>query len=117
LAVQYPPGTLETYCAFKRWTKEQGGLTLTSGMPIATDDRAQAKINGVVLAASTNPSFTTQWHAADGSYWPLDKTKIDAMSGELQAHINNCFIISSQTMADISAGTITTRDQIDAAFG
>ena len=116
LAEQFPPGTLETYCVYKRWLKEQGGLTLSSGMPIATDDRAQAKINGVVIAATADAAFTTQWHAADGTYWPLDATAIKAMSGELQTHINACFDTSAETMAGIAGGTITTRDDIDAAF-
>jgi hypothetical protein len=116
LAAQYPPGSLETYCVFKRWQKEQGGITLTSGMPIATDDRAQAKINGVRLAILDAPGGTTQWHAADGTYWPLDVAAITAMSNELQAHINNCFTISSDTMAAIAGGTITTLTQIDSAF-
>jgi hypothetical protein len=113
---QYPPGSLETYCLFKRWEKEQGGITLASGMPIATDDRSQAKINGVRLAATKDAAFTTQWHAADGTYWPLGSTAITAMSDELQAHINNCFTISSQTMAGIADGSITTLAQIDSAF-
>ena len=116
LAEQYPPGSLETYCVFKRWQKEQGGITLTSGMPLKTDDRSQAKVNGAVLAATADPNFTTQWHADDGSYWPLDAAGVTAMSAELQAHINNCFTISSDTMAGIAGGTITTLAQIDSAF-
>lgn len=115
-AAQFPPGSLNTYCVFKRWEKEQGGITLASGMPLKTDDRSQAKVNGAVLAATADPNFTTQWHAADDTYWPLDAAGVTAMSGELQAHINNCFTISSQTMAAITAGTITTLAQIDAAF-
>jgi hypothetical protein len=115
-AAQYPPGMLQTYCVFKRWQKEQGGLTLTSGMPLKTDDRSQAKVNGAVLAATADQNFTTQWHADDGSYWPLDAAGVTAMSAELQAHINNCFAISAQTMAEITNGTITTLAQIDTAF-
>jgi hypothetical protein len=115
-AEQYPPGSLNNYCVFKRWEKEQGGMMLGSGMPLKTDDRAQAKVNGAVLAATADPNFTTQWHAADGSYWPLDAAGVTAMSGELQAHINNCFTISSQTMAGIIDGSITTLAQIDSAF-
>jgi hypothetical protein len=91
-------------------------MVLASGMPIATDDRAQAKINGAVLAATADPNFTTQWHAADGSYWALDAAAITAMSNELQTHINNCFTTSSQTMAGIADGSITTLAQIDSAF-
>jgi Domain of unknown function (DUF4376) len=107
---------LQYYTAFKRWQKEQGGLTLTSGMPILTDDRSQAKINGARLFATNNSTFTTQWHAADGNFYPLAAADVISMSDQLQTHIDNCFAISSQTMAGIADGSITTRDQIDAAF-
>ena len=128
LAVQYPPGTLETYTGFKRWHKEQGGITLTSGMPIETNDRAQAKISGAMLAAKYPPAsakappggggiaFTTKWHAADGTVWPLDTPAIVAMNDALQLHIDQCFEASSAVVAGIADGTITTREQIDAAF-
>jgi hypothetical protein len=116
LADQYPPGTLETYTAHKRWQKEQAGITLTSGMPIKTDDRAQAKISGAYFAAQEVPTVVTPWHAADGTVHDLDATQISAMNNELLTHINNCFSISSDVLAGIAAGTITTREQIDAAF-
>jgi hypothetical protein len=116
LAEQYPPGMLETYCISKRWQKEQAGITLTSGMPIKTDDRSQAKITGAYAAAQAMPTVTTMWQAADGSVHALDATQIIAMNEELLIHIDDCFAISAQVLTDIAAGTITTREQIDAAF-
>lgn len=117
LAEFYPPGSLETYCTYTRWRLESGGMTLTSGMQLATDDRGKARVNGVVIAATGNPQFTTQWHATDNTIHPLDKAAIDAMSTELQAFIENAFRISADVLAQIEAGSITSRDQIDAAFG
>jgi hypothetical protein len=116
LGEQYPPGTLVTYNAFKRWQKEQAGITATSGMPLKTDDRSQAKINGVYLALQASPGSTTQWHAADGTYWSLAQADVEAMSADLQTHINNCFQIGSDTLNSINDGTITTLAQIDAAY-
>jgi hypothetical protein len=109
LAAQYPPGALTTYTWFKRWQKEQGGLMTSFGVPIKTDDRAQAKITGVYAAQQVNPAVTTPWHAADN-------TVHEAMNRDLLTHINNCFAISADVLAEIAAGTITTREQIDAAF-
>jgi hypothetical protein len=85
-------------------------------MPIKTDDRAQAKINGAAIASTNDASFATQWQAADGSYWPLDQAGVAAMSTELQAYINQCFTTSKATMDGIDGGTITTRTEVDAAF-
>jgi hypothetical protein len=116
-AEHHPPGSLRTYCIYTRWRKESGGMTLTSGMPIKTDDRAKARISGTFAAAQANPAFTTQWHAADHTVHALDKAAIDAMSNELQAFIEDSFAVSADVLAQIEAGTITTREQIDAAFG
>ena len=33
LSELYPAGTLKTYTVFKRWEKEQGGITTSFGMP------------------------------------------------------------------------------------
>lgn len=115
-AEQYPGGMLDTYTADCRWRKEQAGITLTSGMPIKTDDRSQAKITGAYAAAQVMPTVTTTWHAADGTDHPLDATAIIAMNQELLVHIDDCFAISAEVLAQIAAGTITTREQIDAAF-
>ena len=38
------------------------------------------------------------------------------MNNELLVHINNCFSISADMVAGIEDGTITTHEQIDAAF-
>ena len=91
LADQYPAGSLTTYTAFKRWQKEQGGITLTSGIAIKTDDRSQAKITGAYLATQINPAVTTAWQAADGSVQDLTAAQIEAMNSELLTHINGCF--------------------------
>jgi hypothetical protein len=112
----YSPEQLKAYTADARWRKEQGGLTLTSDMPIKTDDRSQAKINGARVVAENNASLTTQWHAADGTFYDLTAAQVITMSDELQAHIDNCFAISADTSSQIDGGTITTLAQIDAAF-
>jgi hypothetical protein len=116
LAEQYPPGTLETYTAHKRWQKEQAGITLSAGWPIKTDDRSQAKITGVYAAIQVNPAAVTPWAAADGSVHDVSQAEITAMNTDLLTHINNCFSISADVLVQIAAGTITTREQIDAAF-
>jgi hypothetical protein len=108
--------TLQGYSALKRWQKEQGGITLSSGMPIKTDDRSQAKITGAYSAAVELPTVVTPWAAADGNVYPLDGAQIVAMNNELLTHINNCFAVFADVLAQIEAGTITTHEQIDAAF-
>ncbi|UEM11979.1 DUF4376 domain-containing protein [Bradyrhizobium barranii subsp. barranii] len=115
-AEHYPGGMLDTYTASKRWLKEQAGITLESDMPIKTDDRAQAKISGAYFAAQASSAVITPWHAADGAVYQLSATDIEQMNVELLTHINACFSVSADVLSGIEAGTITTREQIDAAF-
>jgi hypothetical protein len=107
---------LHAYSVMTRYNTEQGGLTLSSGMPILTDDRSQAKINGARLAAVNNAAFTTEWHAADGTFHHMLSADVISMSDQLQTHIDNSFTTSSTVATDIEAGTTTTLTQIDAAF-
>jgi hypothetical protein len=112
----YSKEQLAAYSPDKRWRKEQGGITLSSGMPVKTDDRAQAKITGVFVAAQQAPTVITPWHAADGTVQQLDGNQLVAMNNDLLTHINNCFSVSADVLAQIEAGTITSLEQIDAAF-
>jgi hypothetical protein len=110
---------LNFYTLSKRWLTETGGMTvtLTSGpMPIKTDDRAQANINGQRLTAQADPTFTTRWHAADHTIHPLTAAEVIDMSEQLQAHVTDCFDTSATLFTGIADGSITTRAQIDAAF-
>jgi hypothetical protein len=111
-----PSGSLETYNAFKRWQKEQGGITLSLGFKIKTDDRAQAKITGVYAAKDVNPAVTTPWHDADGVVHELTAEQMHTMNVELLTHINACFLVSQDVLVGIAGTTITTREQIDAAY-
>jgi hypothetical protein len=49
-------------------------------------------------------------------FYDLTSAQVIAMSDELQAHINNCFVIAADVQAQITAGAITTCEQVDAAF-
>jgi hypothetical protein len=113
----YSPEQLVAYSENKRWIKEQGGLTLSSGKPIKTDDRAQAKINGSkLMAIDKTTAYNPFWHFADGSIAQLASTDVIAMSNDLQNHVENCFTISANNATGIGNGTITTLEQIDAAY-
>lgn len=113
-AAQYPAGMLSTYASSKRYAKEIGGITV-SGVPVATDDRSKLLIAGARIKADANPGFTTKWKTASG-FVPIDAATIITISDAVLAHVNDCFEIEETMLDDIDAGTITTREQIDAAF-
>ena len=107
---------LTFYTVSKRWQKEQGGIVATDGFPIKTNDRAQAKITGLYAASKEAPAVVTPYHAADNSLHDLDAAQMYQLNVDLLTHINNCFAISADMLAGIADGSITTREQIDAAF-
>jgi hypothetical protein len=115
-ATTYSKHQLAGYAAEARGRKEQGGMTLATGMPILTDERAQVRILGLRLVAHDNAPLTTKWLAPDGKFYDLTAAQVIAMSDELQAHINDCFVIAADVQAQIAAGAITTREQVDSAF-
>ncbi|PWU76220.1 hypothetical protein DK867_02810 [Ochrobactrum sp. POC9] len=111
----HPGMTLQEYAAAKRWEKEVGGIEL-NGLTVATDDRSKTMISGARVAAMANPDFTTAWKGSGGEFAPLDASAVVAISDAVLAHVSNCFATEAQVLAGIDAGTITTVEQIDAAF-
>jgi hypothetical protein len=112
----YSPDQLKAYSDDARWRKEQGGLVTTAGFPIKTDDRSQAKITGAFNAGQVEPTVVTPWRCADGTVVQLDAAGTHAMNDDLLTHINNCFAISADNYTAIDAGTMTTLEEIDAAY-
>lgn len=107
---------LINYTADKRWRKEQGGITATAGFPIKTDDRSQAKITGLYTASQEVPAVVTPFSDADNAVRQLDAAAMHQLHVDLLTHINNCFSVSAAMLAGIADGSITTREQVDAAF-
>ncbi|WP_066473996.1 DUF4376 domain-containing protein [Bosea sp. WAO] len=99
------------YARERRWQVEVGGIVV-GGVPIATDQESQGKILGAYVAASRNPDWTTLWD----SVHPLDAATMLAIGDAVQSHINASFTVRGDVLAAIAAGTITTREEIDAAF-
>lgn len=97
-----------------RWRIETGGV-LVGGVPVATDDRSKTMILGSRVAAMANPAWSAIWDGADGGSYPIDAPTMIAISDAVQAHINAAFAVFDTVKVEISAGTITTREQVEAA--
>lgn len=114
-AAQYPGGMLDTYASFCRWRKEVGDITV-NGISVATDDRSKQMITGARLAAEADVNFTTPWVGTDGSITTLNATQVIAISDAVLAHVQSCFSTFAAVSSGIADETVTTRQQIDAAF-
>lgn len=96
--------------AERRWRAETGGTTFAA-LPVATDDRSQAKIMGARLAANADPGYVVKWKTAAG-FVDLNAPAIVALSDAVRAHVQSCFDREAELTADIEAAA--TREAVDA---
>lgn len=107
------PLSLVDYAANKRWQVETSGIVL-NGVAIDTSRDSQAMITGAYAWSQANPSSTIQFKAASG-FVTLDDATMAAIATAVGAHVQACFAVEAGVQAAITAGSITTIEQIDAA--
>jgi len=110
-----PAPDFPAYAAQKRWEKEVGGI-LVNGLTVSTDDRSKTMISGARVAAQNDPTFSTQWKSSDGTFATINAAAVIAISDAMLSHVSDCFAIEAKVLAEIDAGTISSIEQIDAAF-
>lgn len=103
---------LRGHLADKRWQVETGGITWNA-MPIATDDRAKTLIEGA--ASSLGDTDSVKFKVAAGTWVDVTGAQLRAIRDAIAAHVQACFAKEAELDAAISAGTITTTAEIDAA--
>lgn len=115
-AAQYPGGMLKTYAAAVRYAKEIAGCTV-GGVTYPSDRDTQAKLTAAALFAQVDNTQTFQWKLADGSFSDeLSAAQMITIAAAVGGYVNSCFAEEAAVVAEIDAGTITTRAQVDAAF-
>lgn len=85
---------------FRRQQLEQGGFTFM-GMQIPSDRESQAMINGAVVAAQIDPTFTTVWQVSPDHFVTLDAATILAMGKALRDHVAGAFATQAATVAQL----------------
>jgi hypothetical protein len=99
--------------AERRWRAETGG-TLVNGATIATDENAQAKIVGAVLAAMRDANYSAQWKMPDGRFSTFSHDQIIAAGDAVRAHVQACFdreaSLAAQIVAAADAAAIAAID-------
>lgn len=107
-----PKVDLYAYAADKRWRVETGDVSV-GGMTVATDDRSKVMIMGARIKADADPDYVVGWKGADGNFVELSAPQIIAVSDAVLAHVDACFAAEASVAAAITAGAITTTQQID----
>lgn len=105
------PVNLVAYNAQKRWEKEISGITV-GGAQIDTSRESQSMIAGAYLYSQKNPGSPIKFKASSG-WVTLDAATVETIADAVGAHVQACFAIEADAAAGISAGTVTTTEQID----
>lgn len=105
---------LIAYAAATRYAKEVGGITINS-VKVATDRESQTMLAGAHIFAQQNPDVVIRWKSEDG-FVDLDAATVRAVANAVGAHVQSCFAAEATVTAAISNGSVTTPEQVDAAF-
>lgn len=73
-----------------RENAEKDGV-LVNGNVFPTDSAAQVKYLGILVYASSNPSYTGVWKTVNNSYVTLDAAGIHELCEAVKIHIQACF--------------------------
>jgi hypothetical protein len=112
---------LKYYARQLRDQQERVGFPVTgvTGMTaISSDDYSQNQLERFHDIAAVDATFSPAWVVmADRSTVLLVKADIDNLYGQFIAFIKSNWDIYTNTIKGIDGGTITTRAQVDAAWG
>lgn len=110
-SVRTPADMLAPLTSAKRWRTQIGGTA--AGVP--TDEASRAAvaqaIQSIDLGIITAP---VAWKTPAG-FVNLGRAELLGLAQAMAAHVQDCFDVERDVLAAINAGTITTREQIDAA--
>ena len=108
---------LNYYAAYARWLKIDAGITV-NGIPFPCDQGTLSALNSATIytGSTQGAGATISWKLPDGTFTELNKTEVSELQLAAQGFCQACYTCENDTLIAIAAGTITTREQVDAAF-
>ncbi|MDE4302843.1 DUF4376 domain-containing protein [Phaeobacter gallaeciensis] len=95
---------LHTQLAGYRWGVETGGITLPTGIEVATDDRSKALINGALESLERGYYTSTKFKAVNGTF-TLTLAEMAPLAEAVSLHVRDCFSAESTVAAQIDTLT------------
>lgn len=107
---------LIAYAKAVRYAAEVAGTTV-SGAPIRTDRDTRSALLEAQAAIAMDAEWSTPWELSNGAIFIVDATTLPPIVAAVAAHRRAAFVAYDGVKNAIEAGSVTTREQIDAAFG
>ena len=115
----FPPEVMQPrlvdYARNKSWAIRSAGMPYGEDKKIGLDADALAMINGMALMAQLDPQRTFNFDTGAGVV-PMRATEALSFAGLVGAWVQGTFDKRTEVLAAIQAGTITTYEEVDAAF-
>ena len=108
---------LPNYTADVRWRKIETGIVV-NGIPFPCDQGTLSALNSATIytGSTQGAGAVINWKLPDGTFTQLNKSEVNELQLASQGFCQACFTCENDTLIAITAGTITTREQVDAAF-
>ena len=106
---------LSYYAGHARATRMSQGITV-NGLPFSTDPLTYGSLNSAVIYTTARTTDLCSWKLPDGSFITLSNTDLAALHDMSNSFAQSCFQCEDETLAKIEAGTVTTREEVDALF-
>lgn len=87
-----------------RWQKEVGGFVF-NGFTFASDDRAQLKYVGILMAAQIDPNYSVNFKTNDGTFVLLDRMGAIGLAMAARTHVQSCFDKEDNLKSQIDAAS------------
>ena len=105
------------FLADYRWQRETGGVTLSSGVRIHTDQNTQSKITSMILGLSSGLVVEPiSWKAQNG-WVSLSQADMFAMAGAVTKHVRKCFVAEEYVLGLLAeSDTVNVAVAFDQAY-
>jgi hypothetical protein len=103
------------YTSDVRDKKSNGGV-IVNGLPFASDPVTMMSLNAAYIYTIDKASNEFSWKLPDGTFITLDTQGVKDLQSCVAGFGQDCFACEDDTLTAIEGGTITDRQQVDAAF-
>ena len=110
------PDDLVAYAAAKRWEVESGGMELPDGTRVHTDRESRSNMETLISYLKKKPAGTSKRFKGPDGWSGVDVATLEALGVAIGDFVTAAFAREEDVAEAVLAGTVTTKEEVDAAF-